>query len=72
MHDRYEFVTGWLVMKAFFGWIRARRSADHSNDSEGHDVLNRYNSFLIGNLLSLLIGIAVGITARWLVMIYDA
>ena len=58
MNERYEIIAGWLAMKAFFGWIEKERPTQET------DYLDRYNSALIGNLLSLLIGLGIGIAAR--------
>jgi hypothetical protein len=58
MSHHFELAAGWLVMKAFFGWMRKRNRQRQ-----------QYNEYLIGNLLSLLIGLFLGAAAnlfiRW-------
>jgi hypothetical protein len=56
MAEKYELLAGWLVMKAFFGWIEESKSDIGS--------LVRYYGFLQGNLTSLLIGLFVGEGAK--------
>src|SRR6266446_7946435 len=53
----YEIIGGWLVLKAFFGFA--------VRDQEGvREPVTRYGRLLIGNALSLMIGIALGVTAN--------
>jgi len=61
--DKYEIITGWLVMKAFFGWIRSEERStkkEKENKATLDEVSNTYNGFVLGTLLSLLIGLAAG------------
>ncbi|HWX84653.1 MAG TPA: hypothetical protein VNZ48_13720 [Xanthobacteraceae bacterium] len=70
MSGQYQLITGWLVMKAFFGWIKSESAADvqgGSVDDGTSAALDRFNSFLIGNLLSLLIGLACGVGGNFVV-----
>src|SRR5438270_12344403 len=53
MYAKPELVTGWLVMKTFSGWV--------GEDPESRYA--RYNGFVIGNILSLLFGLGLGIIA---------
>ena len=61
MGHHYEIITGWLVLKAFFGFM--------DRDRLEKDMAARYNGLLIGNAISLMIGIALGVTVniiiRW-------
>jgi hypothetical protein len=71
--DKYEVIAGWLVMKAFFGWIQFRHHRTRSHEErakEGHDVLGRYNGFLILNLLSLFVGLSFGVAAHFVVLLF--
>jgi hypothetical protein len=63
MSDKYELAAGWLVMKAFFGYVRSNEQDKSETDSVAR---GRYNSALIGNLLSLFIGVACGLGAKWI------
>jgi hypothetical protein len=66
MGHHYELITGWLVLKAFFNFLERQKGTSVTNDKE---QLERYNGMLIGNALSLLIGIGLGIVSnlfiRW-------
>jgi hypothetical protein len=75
MSGHYELITGWLVMKAFFGWIKSENTADVQEgvvDDGTSAVLDRFNSFLIGNLLSLLIGLACGVGGNFVVRLIES
>lgn len=54
MYETPEIVTGWLVMKAFFGWIREKKAEE----------LEEFNVLVILNMLSLLIGLGLGLVAN--------
>jgi hypothetical protein len=70
----YELITGWLVLKAFFLFLERDvvgsppRIAGLSR-LEGKKLLGRYNGMLIGNALSLIFGVGLGVLAnlviRW-------
>src|SRR5580658_10447214 len=65
--ERYELITGWLVMKAFFNWIGSethKREKHGSTHSVEVEVSNKYNGFILGTLLSLLLGLAIGHAVR--------
>ncbi len=63
MSGNYEIITGWLLLKAFFGWIESEKQKD------ADEQLLKYNAFIIGTILSLLIGIAVGLAAKFVLML---
>ncbi len=50
----YELIAGWLVLKAFFEIARDRCRLSPV----------RYNSWLVGNLLSLMTGLFLGVLAN--------
>jgi hypothetical protein len=53
MTAQYSILSGWLVMKAFFGWLsRPRRPQSES--------LPYYHMYLFGNALSILCGLLCG------------
>jgi hypothetical protein len=61
MWDKIELIPGWLVMKAFFGWIGARENTPAPRRASATDpILNRYNAFLLVNLCSLFYGLLIG------------
>jgi hypothetical protein len=55
MYGKPELVTGWLVMKTFSGWVEEDANARYT----------RYNGFVIGNILSLLFGLGLGVLASY-------
>jgi hypothetical protein len=63
MSGKYEVITGWLVMKAFFGWIGPERRRAKKGTSASDEISNTYNGFILGTLLSLLLGLAAGLAA---------
>jgi hypothetical protein len=72
MADKYDIIPGWLVMKAFFGWIHVRPRSQDAQAKEGHDALAKFNEYLIGNLLSLFLGLSFGLGARLVVQLLHA
>lgn len=73
MAGHYELVAGWLVMKAFFGWTERGETNPAERDTEHFkEVLERYNRFLIGNMVSLLIGLGVGLAAKFFADLWTA
>ena len=65
-------------MKAFFSWLDPQHSLSPvttwesmgtggGEDEEVPDIFLKYNSYLVGNLLSLLIGLSVGLVAKFIV-----
>lgn len=69
MGHHYEIIAGWLVLKAFFGFM-GRDQVGGTEGTEGTgEPLRRYNGLLIGNAISLIVGISLGVIAdlivRW-------
>ena len=66
MVGHLEILAGWLIMKAFFGWIKD----GNSEPSAADEPMVNYYGFLQGNLSSLLLGLGVGegakATSDWL------
>jgi len=67
MFSHYELVTAWLIMKGFFGWIERTRERGTIVPREERDLLGRYNSYLFGNICSVLIGLGTGLVAKFVV-----
>lgn len=63
MSRHYEVITGWLVLKTFFNWIESETNKETVDNNA--PSLVEYNSFIIGTLLSLLLGIGVGLCAKF-------
>lgn len=66
----YEIIAGWLVLKAFFGFMGRDQIVDEAGKGSPEEKpLTRYNGLLLGNALSIIIGISVGVAAnlfiRW-------
>lgn len=60
MFSQFSLLSGWLVMKAFFGWISNRGTTQKER-------LSHYHTYLFGNALSLLMGLLcarIGIMSR--------
>lgn len=53
MLNQFSLLGGWLVMKAFFGWLTKPRS-------NPRDGLPYYHLYLYGNALSILCGLLCG------------
>jgi hypothetical protein len=73
MINQYELAAGWLVIKAFSSWIQVNDARTLSStvyldeaSSQQRTTLNRYNEYVIGNALSLIIGVGIGLVARFL------
>jgi hypothetical protein len=78
MSRHYELIGGWLVLKAFFSFLdathgpkagrrrRSMKSLDAGEIKEQEEIIMaRYNGMLIGNALSLLMGLAGGAAANF-------
>ncbi len=71
-HSHYDFIGGWLLMKAFFNWIpnsaREQRPSGQAGlaERDRSTIMDHYNGFLIGNLISLSIGISLGLIVKFL------
>lgn len=52
---QYALISGWLVLKAFSAWLRPREQEPKA--------MNYYHLYLYGNLLSLLLGVGLGMLA---------
>ncbi len=66
-HGHYDLIGGWLLMKAFFSWIPNQTGGfKPTSERERSVVMDHYNGFLIGNLISLFIGISLGLIAKFL------
>ncbi len=61
MADQNALITGWLVMKAFFGRISTEMGTVPPDQNRRDLHLIYYTNYLIVNLLFLLIGLAIGI-----------
>jgi len=61
----YEIISGWLVLKAFFGFMgRDQIVGEAGKGSAEEMLLTRYNGLLLGNALSLIIGVSAGVAAN--------
>ena len=68
MSHHYELAAGWLTMKAFSSWLSRERPKARACSGHGEDAaLGKYNEYLVGNILSLLIGIFSGAIANLVV-----
>jgi len=69
MGHHYEIIAGWLVLKAFFGFMGRDEVGVRLRPETSEELLRRYNGLLVGNATSLMIGIALGVIAniiiRW-------
>jgi len=59
--SQYAVISGWLVMKAFFLWIRSGGPSDSRLD------IRHYFVYLYGSGLSLIAGLALGQIAKWFI-----
>lgn len=55
LSQHYDLITAWIVMKAFSGWMRLGPRKDE------HERLSRWNKYLLGNIVSLLAGLGLGV-----------
>jgi hypothetical protein len=62
MFGQFSLLSGWLVMKAFFGWLGTKEQEREQEQARWR--MRKYHLYLYGNLWSLLTGLGCGAIGR--------
>jgi hypothetical protein len=62
MFNQFSLLSGWLVMKAFFGWLGTKEQEREQERARWR--MRKYHLYLYGNVWSLIVGLGCGAIGR--------
>ena len=73
----YSIISGWLVLKSFYGWVGEMQKIESTNIKYNkrllpNKLIDRYQKQIIGNAYSILLGILLGRSALFLNLCLDS